>query len=29
MTLADWLKTLKGNETPPAPKAEDDLFSGF
>ena len=29
MTLADWLKTLKGNETPPAPKAEDDLFAGF
>ena len=29
MTLADWLKTLNGNETAPAPKAEDDLFSGF
>ena len=29
MTLADWLKTLNGNETAPAPKAEDDLFAGF
>ena len=29
MTLADWLKTLNGNETAPAPKAEDDLFPGF
>jgi DNA ligase (NAD+) len=29
MTLADWLKTLNGKETAPAPKAEDDLFSGF
>ncbi|MBE6373597.1 MAG: hypothetical protein E7055_16205 [Lentisphaerae bacterium] len=29
MTLAEWLKTLNGNETAPAPKAEDDLFAGF
>ena len=29
MTLADWLKTLNGNESAPAPKAENDLFAGF
>ena len=26
MTLADWLKTLKGNEADASPKAEDDFF---